>query len=175
MPATPDRAKLYAFALLAGALLLLVLATTGLDGRVFEPPRNDAASAAAPVVLLEQLDALYSKEPFSRLLAAGRRDLFATDHFNPPPAPPPVTKPAVEPPKTRTVPLTYLGLLGGSGEPTVYVRADKATLRLAPGAAVVADWRIARVGPDAVVLTNAAAATHQLDFRRTVPLEIPLR
>ena len=175
MPATPDRAKLYAFALLIGALLLLVLATTGLDGRDFAPPPGNASSAAAPVVLLEHLDALYSTEPFSRLLAVGRRDLFATDHFNPPPAPPPAVKPAAEPPKTRSVPLTYLGLLGGSGEPTVYVRTDKETLRLAPGAAVVADWRIAQAGPDTLVLTNNAAATHKLDFRRTVPLEIPLR
>lgn len=175
MPATPDRAKLSAFALLGSALLLLFLATAGLDGRDFAAPPAGGPAPAAPAVLLDQLEALYSVEPLSLLLAAGRRDLFATDHFNPPPAKPPPAKPAVEPPKTRTVPLTYLGLLGGSGEPTVYVRSDKETLRLSPGAAVVADWRIARVGPDAVLLTNNAAATHTLDFRRTSPLEVPLR
>jgi hypothetical protein len=166
---------IYTVALLFGALVLLVLAAGGLDGR--DLVLTAAGSSAAPKtdVLLEHPGAVFARDPFAKLLAADRRDVFATDHFNPP-KPPPPKDPAPKPAKTRSVPLTYLGLLGGgSGEPTAYVRADKETLRLGPGGTVLEDWRIAEITLGSLLLTNSASATQRLDFRRSAPLEVPVR
>lgn len=175
MISSPERAKAYTIALLVGSLVLLVLAAGGLDGR--ELVLSAAGPGAPPKsgVLLENPGAIFAEEPFARLLAPDRRDVFATDHFNPPkPAPP--KDPSPKPAKTKSVPLTYLGLLGGGdAEPTAYVRADKEMLRLGPGGTVLEDWRIAEITLGALLLTNNASATQRLDFRRSVPLEVPVR
>lgn len=175
MSASPERAKAYTLALLIGATVLLVLATTGLDGDDLLLASAGGGATARTDVVLENLEALHATEPFTKLLAPGRRDVFATDHFNRP-KPPPAKPPAPAPPKTKSVSLTYLGLMGGgSAEPTAYLRSDKDTLRLGPGGVVIDDWRIAEIGREALVLTNNTAETHRLEFRRPAPLEVPIR
>lgn len=174
MPVSPERSKLHAFALLAGALVLLVSALGGLGGRGLVLNAPETKAPPTPPVLLATLGELYAGEPFARLVAADRRDLFATDHFNPPKAPP-VAAPAPQPPAARNVSVTYLGLLGGSGAPTAYLRVDKELLMLAPGGPVAGGWGVAEIGRDAVVVTNAAGARHPLEFRKPAPLEVPNR
>src|SRR5262249_47555987 len=113
----------------------------------------------------------FSAEPFSALLLAeNRRDVFATTHFNKPPQAP-VESPK---PKTRSVSLTYLGLVGSSnGEPAAFVRVDQAVMKFAPGAKVVHDWALATADGSALVLPNGTQ-TNQIAFRQVLQLTVPL-
>ncbi len=175
MLASPEQTKIAGFAALIGALVLLVLAIAGLESRprILPPkPGGGPSIVGAPIA---GLDTLFSTGPVAEMVAANHRDVFSTGHFDRPQSPP--EKASVKPaPKTRSVSLTYLGLLdGGGAAPTLYVRADKETLRLAPGGVVVDDWRIAEVAREELVLTNTAAATNRLVFRRALNLEVPIR
>jgi hypothetical protein len=166
-----ERNKGYALGLLAGALVLLALSTSGLEGRLLSlsaPSGNGDANAGAAV---DRFGGLFSAEPFSRLLRGGeKRDVFLTTYFNKPPAPPP----SPPKPKTRSVALTYLGTLeSSSGESSVYLRVDDAVKEFAAGDKVLDDWAIATVGSGALALTNHAG-TNALPFRQTVQLTVPI-
>jgi hypothetical protein len=175
MLASPEQTKIAGFVALIGALVLLVLAFAGLEGRSrVLPVKSDGASISVGAPLAG-LDTLFSTGPVAELVAANHRDVFSTGHFNRP-KPPPEKAPEKPSPKTRSVSLTYLGLLDGGGDaPTLYVRADKETLRLAPGGVVVDDWRVADVARESLLLTNSTAATNRLVFRQALKLEVPIR
>jgi hypothetical protein len=172
MAATLERNQTYAFALLAGALVLLGLSTAGLEGNLLEvsspAPRASAATNGAP---LDQFGALFSAEPFEQLLAGERRrDVFFTGHFNQPAQP----KPVPEPPKSRNVAVTFLGTLAASdGETAAFVRLDQHMVQLEAGGRLVADWGVAAITGTGLVLTNGAQ-TNQVGFRQTLQLSVPI-
>ena len=172
MAATLERNQTYAFALLAGALLLLGLSTAGLEGNLLEvasrPPRANASTNGAAI---DQFGALFSAEPFAELLSSKqRRDVFFTGHFNQP-APP---KPVPEAPKSRNVTVTFLGTLAAStGETAAFVRLDERMLQLGVGGQLVADWGVAAITGTGLVLTNRAQ-TNQIEFRQTLQLSVPI-
>jgi len=171
MQAGLERTKAYALALLIAALALLGLSTAGLEGRLLSlngasrPPQADRGAA------VDRFGALFAAEPVARLVQGEhRRDVFFTGYFNQPavvPADPPK-------PRTRTVALTYLGLLSGrDGGPSGFVRVDQTVLKIAAGSPVVHDWAVAMLDGSALVLTNATM-TNQIAFRQSVQLTVPL-
>lgn len=166
-----ERTKVYALALLIAALALLGLSTAGLDGRLLSlggasrPPQADRGAA------VDRFGLLFAAEPIARLVQGEqRRDVFHTTYFNQP-APPPAEPPK---PKTRTVALTYLGLLSGSdGAASGFLRMDQAVLRLAAGSPVIHDWAVAALDGSHLVITNATQ-TNRLAFREPAQLTVPL-
>lgn len=172
MNQTLERHKGVAFALLFAALVLLALATAGLEGNVLQLSPPAAGSRVENTVAVNQYETLFEHGPFASLLGGGRQgDVFTTTYFNKP-APPP---PRVEAPKTRVVALTYLGTISGSqGQPAAFVRVDDSVVRFAVGDKVVDDWGINQFDSAALVVTNAAG-TNQLGFRQSLKLEVPIR
>jgi hypothetical protein len=166
-----ERNKAFAFALLIGALVLLGLSTAGLEGQLLSMGNTGKPAQVERGAAVDRFGTLFAAEPVARLARGEkRRDVFATTHFNQPP-PAPTGPPA---PKTRSVTLTYLGTLSGSnGERSAFLRVDQAVLKLTAGSTIVHDWVVATADNTALVLTNATQ-THQLAFRQSLQLTIPL-
>ncbi len=171
MQSSLERNQAFAFALLIGALVLLGLSTAGLEGQHLTMGDSGRRAPLETEAAVDQYGSLFTTEPFAKLSGGeSRRDVFATTHFNRPPAP--SAEPAA--PKTRVVALTYLGILSGSGgASSAFLRVDQTVLKLTPGSSVVHDWKVGAVDGGRLVLTNATQ-TNQVDFRQTLQLTVPL-
>ena len=171
MPATLEQTKVYALALLAGALVLLALGTAGLEGRLLSLAKANPATQLQRDAAVDRYAPLFAAEPFAGLLrSANRRDVFTTSHFNKPP----VTPVEPEKPKTRLASLTYLGTLRTSGgETSAFVRVDQNVLKLPVGAKVIQDWTVATMTGSLLVLTNGVQ-TNQIAFQHTLQLTVPI-
>lgn len=166
-----ERNKAYALALLIAALALLGLTTAGLEGQLLSMGVSRGTAPVERGAAVDRFGALYAADPIARLVhGENRRDVFVTTYFNRPAAPP--AEPAK--PRTRTVALTYLGLLSGSdGRTSGFLRLDQKVLQLAPGTNVVHDWLVASLDGTRLVLTNTTQ-TNQLLFRQSLQLTVPL-
>ncbi|HAV65510.1 MAG TPA: hypothetical protein DCY13_24440 [Verrucomicrobiales bacterium] len=172
MSQSPERQKGFSLALFLGALVLLALATAGLEGRLLMLSTPVGRGKVESEVAVNQFESLFQREAIGGLVSDDQRqDVFATTYFNKPKPP----EPAPEPPRTRQAALTYLGTISGSrGEPAAFVRVDEAVRRFDAGAVVIDEWRIGQIESSALMLTNGAA-TNQLGFRQTVQVEVPIR
>ncbi|GEM_PF-2370786 len=171
MLSTLERNKGFTVILLGGAIVLLILATAGLDSRllVFNTPASGTNAVRSAAV--DRYQELFSRGYFTNFVAGeNERDVFATTYFN---KPKPEPKP--KPPGTRSVSLTFMGFIENSGgEVTVFLNVDNQLKKLRIGQNIVADWHLADVGNRMLTLTNAEPQTNVIAFEKTLKLDVPI-
>lgn len=153
----------------AGLWLLLYLAVHGLGGTM--PPyraadRSDPAPRVPlPIAKLESLFTVLPKTNF----ATNELSIFGTRHFLP--APPP----AVPPPTTRKIELTYQGYFTVDGSSRVMVKMGDKYLVSPTGATLTANLFAAQATMTTLTLTNSAGQTNVLTLNVKKELEVPLK
>lgn len=172
MLSTLESNKGFTVILLGGAIVLLILATAGLDSQLLvfvTPPTGPNAIRTAAV---DHYQELFTPDYFTNFVAGEKeRDVFATTYFaKPKPAPKP------KPPGTRSVSLTFMGSMEASnGEVTAFLSVDNQLRKLQVGGNIVDDWHLAGVANQTLTLTNAEPRTNVIGFEKTLKLDVPIR
>lgn len=157
--------------LLAAAVLGLVQVirdlSTASPARVAEVHPVERVQVVLPLDSAEALfapDVVASPGP-----PEGQVDGFHTRYFAPP------VKPPKQAPTTRKVALTYLGFLqAGEGPRTAVVLEGATQWTGGLGGHPVPSLSVSAIESGYLVLTNAEGQTHQLEFRKSVELDVPV-
>lgn len=160
-------------ALQTGLVILLVLILKDWGGQLPAFPnlkgRHVPLSQSVPV---GKIEALFSAASLAQMMpATNAANPFFTSHFQPPPAPPPPP-----PATTRKVELIYQGFFQvESGAKNAFIKAGDSLVTGPVGTKVVADWVLASIELNTVLLTNNAAQTNLLQFNAKKEVEIPVK
>lgn len=168
---TLERNKGFTVILLGAAIVLLILATAGLDSQFLVFTGISSGTNSTRHAAVDRYEELFVHAYFTNLIEGGRsRDVFATSFFNKPkPKPPPK-------PGTRDVPISYLGAIENSqGHVTAFLHVDDQLQKLSAGDVVVSDWKIASVTGQWLILTNGVPETNSIEFKKAVKVSVPIR
>lgn len=169
---TLESNKGFTVILLGGAIVLLILATAGLDSQLLVFGTSPSRTSAIKTAAVDHYQELFTHECFTNFVAGEKdRDVFATAFFaKPKPAPKP------KPPGTRSVSLKFMGSVeSSSGEVTAFLSVDNQLKKLRVGENIVADWNLAGVADQMLTLTNAEPRTNVIAFEKTLKIDVPIR
>jgi hypothetical protein len=152
--------------LLAGlvALLVLVLRDYGVGLPGF--PKTSRQTEPTTIPISEaQLEKLFATNALPSLQTVSLTGPFFTTHFQPPKPPPPTT---------RKVSMVYQGFIQSTdGDRKAFIRIDDTDHAVGLGRIVIADLAVSAIQTQALILTNATAHTHVLQFNQATPVEVP--
>ena len=163
-----DRSLIVLLMLGLVALLVLVLATWG--GDLPTPPNlRRPLEQTLDLSPLRRLESLFATRLLGRLIPSNNApNPFFTRYFEPPPPPPP--------PATRKVKVVYQGFFQvADGPKRAFIAVDKSLKVVTPGTVVVADFAVADMDRNSLVLTNRAGVTNRLAYSAQKVLSVPAK
>jgi hypothetical protein len=166
------RTRGFAIAVHVALWVLLYLALSGFRA---QPPEYHEAEASSTQVQspvpVAKLDQLFSAAPVTNVLPPTNvPSLFFTKYFVPTQAP------ALPPPTTRKIELTYEGFYQtAEGTPQTMVRLGDGHIVSALGARVASNLFVAAVTMQTLTLTNPARQTNLLPLNVKKAIEVPLK
>jgi len=172
MLSTLESNKGFTVILLGAAIVLLILATAGLDSQLLVFNTRESGTNSLKNAAIDRYAELFASKYYTNFVAGEKdHDVFSTTYFN---KPKPEPKP--KPPGTRSVVLTFMGSIENSrGEITAFLSVDAQLKKLVIGDNIVDDWHLAGVTNQSLTLTNSEPQTNVIGFEKTLKLDVPIR